>query len=157
MGPEDARAYVRGANADNVKAQLTYEAENTQLKQQAAQSGIQNRSYLMREWITDVQQRNSLSLEDAKVLESLVTQDSLQNDEAFISVGDAIAKVAERLKGRTTSVVPRGTPETNPGTGRSTNSSPTSDASLTASAREKPGWAWTDAERAAMRRSSFGG
>ena len=158
MGEEDARSYVRGANADNVKAQLTNAAENTRLKQETAQAGAQNRAVWMREWLSEVQQRNSLSLEDVTALQSMVTAESLQSDDAFVVVGDAISKVAERLKGRTTgTVVPRGTPGTNPGTGRSTNNSPTTDAILTASAREKPAWQWDQAEQAAMRRASFGG
>lgn len=158
MGEEDARQYVRGANADNVKAQLTNEIEVNKLRQQTAEAGTQNRAVWMREWLQEVQRINSLSNEDVQALTSMVSQETLRSDAAFIATGEAISQVAERLKGRTSgTVVPRETPGTNPGTGRSTNNTPTSDVSLTASARDKPAWSWSKEEHAAMRRSSFGG
>ena len=158
MGPEDARQYVRGANADNVKAQFTNEAEISKLRQETARASSQNRAVWMREWLGEVQRINSLSNEDVLALTSMVSADSLRSDEAFVAAGDAISKVAERLKSRNPgTVVPRETPGASPGTGRSTNNSPSSDDSLTESARNKPAYNWTPAETAAMRRSSYGG
>lgn len=162
MGEDSARRYVRDdANTKAVREQLTQRAEIETLRNSANQQALQNRGILMSQWFDSLQTTHSLEESDMAILRQMVTRETLSSDEAFLAAGDVITPMAARLaKAEPTAAknrVPSGTPETIPGTGRSTNNTPTSDASLTASARDKPGWQWSDAERAAMRRSSYGG
>jgi hypothetical protein len=162
MGEDSARRYVRDdANTKAVREQLTQRAEIETLRSSANQQALQNRGILMSQWFDSLQTTHSLEESDMAILRQMVTRETLSSDEAFLAAGDVITPMAARLaKAGPTAAknrVPSGTPETIPGTGRSTNNTPTSDASLTASARDKPGWQWSDAERAAMRRSSYGG
>jgi predicted 2-oxoglutarate/Fe(II)-dependent dioxygenase YbiX len=162
MGEDSARRYVRDeANAKAVREQLTQRVEIENLRQGAVQQGIENRGILMTQWFGNLQATHNLEEADMAILRQMVTRESLSSDEAFLAAGDVITPMAERLAKATPATrskrVPPATPETNPGTGRSTNNQPTSDASLTASAREKPAYQWTPEENAAMRRAAHGG
>ena len=162
LGEDGARRYVRDkGNTDAVREQITQRAEVKMLRQGAAQQSFEQRGMLMTQWFGNLQTTLNLEEADMTILRQMVTRESLSSDEAFLAAGDVITPMAERLAKSSSSTaskrIPPATPETNPGTGRSTNNTPTSDASLTASAREKPGWQWSDAEQAAMRRASFGG
>jgi hypothetical protein len=161
IGEDGAKRYVRDkANTDAVREQLAQRAEIQQLRNQTAQQGFEQRGVLMTQWFDAMKSELSLEDSDMAVLHRMVTRETLSSDEAFMAAGDTIGAVAERLGKPKTSAsnqVPSSTPDTNPGTGRSTTNTPTSDSSLTASAREKPAWSWSEAEHAAMRRSSFGG
>ena len=162
LGEDAARRYVRDeANTKAVRDTIMQRAEVESLREAATNQGVEYRGMLMTQWFGALQNELNLEQADMDILRQIVTRDTLSSDEAFLAAGDVITPIAERLakaKPATTAErVPPATPETNPGTGRSTNNSPTSDASLTASAREKPAWAWTPEETAAMRRSSFGG
>jgi len=160
MGEDGAQRYVRNkANTDAVREQITQRAEIQQLRTGAVTQQFEQRGVLMTQWFGKLQEDLKLEEADMTILRQMVTRESLSTDEAFLAAGDVITPMAERLARSVnpSKRVPPATPETNPGTGRSTNNSPTSDASLTAAARDKPGWAWSEAEQQAMRRSSYGG
>ena len=162
MGEDGARRYVRDqANTDAVREQITQRAEIKALRENSVQQGIESRGMLMTQWFDSLKTTHNLEDADMNILRQMVTRETLSSDDAFLAAGDVITPMAERLSKASpppsAKRVPSTTPETNPGTGRSTNNSPSSDDSLTASARNKPAYNWTPAETAAMRRSSYGG
>ena len=161
MGPEDARNYVRSeANEKLVTDSYTQAARNEQLESQAAQQGMQTKATLMLQWVEELKNEYNLAEEDVMALAQTVQLDQLNTEQGFEQAGVAIHRLATRMgtskNPSSMEQVPREQPGNAPGTGRSTSNTPTSDSTLTASARDKPAWSWTEAEHAAMRRSSFG-
>jgi hypothetical protein len=162
MGPEAARDYVRSeANEKLVSDSFIQTARNTQLEKQAHQSGMETRANQMVQWAGKLKDEYNLGDEDLMAIAETVQLESLNTQEGFEAAGVAMHNLASRMGTSTkpdpTTQVPREQPGNVPGTGRSTSNAPTSDTSLQAAARDKPAWQWTDAEHAAMRRSTFGG
>lgn len=162
MGEEAAKQFVRSPeNQEAIRSTFTQKAENSRLQLSVEQQTIQNRGQNMSGWLNKLQQDHGLSDEDVVALSRTVTKESLSTDESWIQTGEALGLMAERLKAAKTpskkTLVPPETPETVPSDGRSTSDAPSDDNSLTASAQEKPLWAWTKEEHAAMRKSAMGG
>lgn len=162
MGEEAATRVVRSEqNAKSVKDTFTTRSENERLQTEITESTVSNRSYLMVQWLDTVKAENGLSDADVLALRGMVGRESLTSDEAFRQTGEAIGNMAKRLRTNAPASpkaqVPPENPATAPGDGRSTSASPTTDESLTAAAQNKPGWAWTKEEHAAMQRASYGG
>jgi len=162
MGEDVAKKYVRNTeNEESIRTAFTQKVENERLQESLTHQQTNARGQYLTGWVGRLQQEMKLTDSDVTALRSVITPASLVNEESWIQTGEAIGVMAEQLKtARAPSMktqVPPETPETVPGSGRSSSETPSNDDTLTASAQEKPVWAWTKEEHEAMRRASHGG
>lgn len=162
IGEDAAARHVRTEqNISGIKAGVTAQAQNAVLQSQITEQAMGSRANLMSQWLNIVTEENSLTDAAHEALRGMVTRESLNDNEAFHSIGMAIQKMAVQLgtsRGQANrNMVPPETPGATPGSGRSTPTAPSGQDALLRSAEEKQPWQWTQAEHDAMRDVAHGG